>query len=207
LSEVLARTSHLRALTFEGDGWSDEAAAAMLRELRRELPSASSQAKVARGVAPARVALEGEPEALVGELYGRARNSDDPEGRDAERELRIRVLAEALDRRWPITRLLLVAHPDQAADFAGSDEFQAVFRDGARTVSAAFARWARRRLRERPDPAASVALAYETWRGERERGRFPVDMTAVETALPRARALWPSAEQVAPLRGALEAAR
>ncbi len=178
LAELLPRCTNLRALTFEGDGHPEALAARTLERLRplvrrpKPAPAAPSMgepedARANAAHLPAPAAAEpfraaADPLRLFAESYGRDECLGDPVGARAELDFRLAVLAQHLDRPFPVSRLLFAATREDLLDFARSDVFCDCFFEGARTVTRAFGAWARTRLRQVPDDAAGAALALET---------------------------------------------
>jgi len=167
LEAVLPRCVRLRAVTFEGDGHPPEIAALTLKRLRslvpRTMPGDSPcLVDFSSPEIPQSTQIVTRPWELFEECYGRAAPGADAEGLQIERELRLAVLAEQLDAQWPATRLLVAGSRDALEDFAASPEYRESF-EGRGSVGMAFGVWARRRAREARDPAASAALAFETW--------------------------------------------
>jgi hypothetical protein len=99
--------------------------------------------------------------------YGvrRAMVSDDVEGSLSETDFRLAVVAEQLDRDFPISRLMLAGTREGLLAFTTSTEFREMFEDSGRSLGHAFLDFARRRLREHPDVggAAAAALSFETF--------------------------------------------
>lgn len=173
LEWLLPRCTNLRAVTFEGDGHPPEVAARTLRRLRPWIrrPDAGPAARPSGGVRPG-PELGSRPSApapdpavawSVFELAYGGRRGEDEEGERAEQDFRLAALAERVDVSWPLTRLLLA--PDRAglAAFAASPELRALFEEGGKDLEAAFAAYARRRLREAPDEAIASVLSLESW--------------------------------------------
>lgn len=165
LEQVLPRCTRLRALTFEGDGHPDDLALRTLRRLRTILQRFTpSECEAPTATAkPERAPLRTRPWELFDQVYAEKGAIEDPFGMRAEADFRLAVLAEKIDRHFPLTRLLLAGKREQLAGFAGSDEFRSLFEREDRALPQVFAAWARARLRAEPDPAAEAALALETW--------------------------------------------
>ncbi len=182
LEHVLPACTSLRAVTFEGDGHPDAVALTTLRRLRRLVPKVREAAPLPQA-RPARSAATPRPDAWW-QLFERAyvqAPSGDVEGERFERDYRLAVLAQAIDAVWPLTRLLVAGSPAELQAFAASPEFRATFADG-RALESSFAAYARRRLRETADEAASGVLALETWAQSAARGpetvaAFPFDFS------------------------------
>ncbi|HSP79004.1 MAG TPA: DUF692 family protein [Myxococcaceae bacterium] len=201
LERVLPRCTALRALTFEGDGHPPEVAALTLRRLRRLVPAAPRSPLALESVkepAPA-LARESQPWSLFEVGYGaKPETEGDVEGARAETDFRLAVVAQELDRDWPVTRLLLAGTREALRAFTASREFRELFEGLGRSVGNAFAAWARRRLREQPDDGVAAALSFETFlpsafarpvpapgpgqvglAEEVRVGSFPVDLTEI----------------------------
>ncbi|HUB08885.1 MAG TPA: DUF692 family protein [Myxococcales bacterium] len=187
LSDLLPRCRALCAVTFEGDGHPDEVAQRTLERLRPLLsapPEArdASAPEHARGPPPPpdwRPASD--PWSVFERLYAHRGPSPDPAGTRADQDLRLAVLAEALDRDWPLTRPLLCPDRERLAEFSGSPELRARFESGARPLAQAFGAWARRHLREAPDDGAERAVSFESWAralagADWREGTFPLDL-------------------------------
>lgn len=167
LAQVLPRCTALRAVVFEGDGHPDAAAVVTLRRLRalvpRERPvpleseAASASARAGKDLA----AFRTDAWAILRQVL--AGEGPDPIGARVELEYRLAVLAEELDRAWPMSRPLLLPDRRALAAFARSEELWEAFHGSQGGVSGAFARHARRLLRARPDEGAAAALSFETW--------------------------------------------
>ncbi|WP_228530864.1 MULTISPECIES: DUF692 family multinuclear iron-containing protein [Myxococcaceae] len=169
LERLLPRCSALRAVTFEGDGHPPEVAALTLRRLRGLLPAGaradlSWETPVASAPQPG-AAFQTRPWELFEEGYSTRppASAEDVSGARAEQDFRLAVVAEALDRDWPLTRLLLAGDRAGLAAFTGSRDFRELFEGLGRSLGHAFASYARRTLRARPDEGASAALAFETF--------------------------------------------
>ena len=173
LAEVLPRCTSLRAVTFEGDGHPPEVAALTLRRLRPLVPprvpgtphmrrgDARAAPPAAIGPRPSFTAAT-DPISAFEESYGVRPPSEDPAGVEAEVDFRLAVLAQALDRAFPVSRLLLAPTRAELEDFVGSSVFRACFTEPRRTVAQAFRAWATSRVRELGDPSVEAALAMET---------------------------------------------
>jgi uncharacterized protein (UPF0276 family) len=199
LESLLPRCPSLRAVTFEGDGHPLEVAALTLRRLRSLVPAAPRPPLELVPVKPPvpELTRESEPWALFEAGYGATPvTQGDVEGARAETDFRLAVVAEALDRDWPMTRLLLAGTRDELRAFTASREFRELFEGLGRSPGHAFLAWARRRLRERPDEGVAAALSFETvlpssfqrpvpapgpgqvgLAGEVRVGSFPADLT------------------------------
>jgi hypothetical protein len=99
--------------------------------------------------------------------YGirRAVVSDDVEGTITETDFRLALVAEYLDRDFPISRLLLAGTREGLLAFTTSADFREYFEGSGRSFGHAFLDYARRRLREYPEEgtAAAAALSFETF--------------------------------------------
>ncbi|WP_434389813.1 DUF692 domain-containing protein [Melittangium boletus] len=156
----------LRAVTFEGDGHPLEVALLTLRRLRRVVPAGPRPAlplSVSTPPVPA-LAAESAPWALFSVGYGAAPEpGEDAEGARAETDFRLAVVAEQLDRDWPLSRLLLAGTRERLRDFTASPEFRALFESPERAPGHAFAAWSRRVLREHPDEGLAAVVSFETF--------------------------------------------
>jgi len=183
LDAVVARCPHLRAITFEGDGHPPAVAAMTLRRLRRVMPQPTEcpplpAPSLAAQPAPARtLPVDDAPWMLFEALHGARVPLEDPEGTAAELDFRLAVMAEALDRDWPLSRKLLLGTRDALVAFAGSPEYRAMFEEKGRSLGHAFASHARRLLREHPDDGIAAVVTFETLLPRREEGIYPVDLT------------------------------
>jgi uncharacterized protein (UPF0276 family) len=167
LEKVLPRCTSLRAVTFEGDGHPPEVAMITLRRLRNLIPRQEREplrlAPVEASAPP--LSNVSRPWELFDLGYGvrRAVVSDDVEGTISEIDFRLAVVAEQLDRDFPISRLLLAGTREGLLAFTTSPEFREHFEGSGRSFGHAFLDFARRRLREFPDEgsAAAAALSFE----------------------------------------------
>ena len=169
LEMLIPLCPRLRAVTFEADGQPAEVAVSLFRRLRSLIPrrrqdGASVQAAVERPQSPALPSAE--PWDVFDRAYGRLAELVDPKGAASELDFRLAVIAFEVDRRWPLSRLLLAGRPDELSLFAASSEFRSVFESPGKDLSRAFSAFARRRLREAPDDGAAAVLAFETWLNE-----------------------------------------
>ncbi|HET9450208.1 MAG TPA: DUF692 family protein, partial [Aggregicoccus sp.] len=166
LESLLPRCPGLRAVTFEGDGHPPEVAALTLRRLRRLLPAQSRPAltwEVAQR-APAAAPGHTRPWELFSQGYGTELPAgEDAAGAQAERDFRLAVVAESLDRDWPLTRLLLAGSREALQAFTAGPEFRQLFEGQGRSLGHAFAAYARRVLRAQPDEGCAAAFAFETF--------------------------------------------
>jgi len=167
LAEVLPRCRSLRALVFEGDGHPAGAARRTLQTLRTLLAPVAERAPVA--VPPPRAAVsELGPDAAAmawgsfDAAHGRASSPEDPAGARAEQGLRLAVIAEVLDGRWPLSRLLLAPSRSALERFLASDAFHDAFAAG-QPLEAAWASWARAEVRASGAPEHATALAFDSW--------------------------------------------
>jgi uncharacterized protein len=129
---------------------------------------------------------------VLAQIWGAATPEEDPVGTLAELDFRLAVLAQHLDRSYPVSRPLLAGRRERLAAFAASTEFAACFGDAAsrRSVVQAFGAFARRCLRESPDEAGAAALAVESFLlAASERGgqaaaarALPLDLTEARFA-------------------------
>ncbi|MFL5352390.1 DUF692 family multinuclear iron-containing protein [Archangium sp.] len=166
LESLLPRCPSLRAVTFEGDGHPDEVAVLTLRRLRALVPATPRPPLALTPVtAPAPALTRGsEPWALFETGYGtKPETGGDVEGARAETDFRLAVVAETLDRDWPISRLLLAGSREDLRAFTASPEFRELFEGQGRSPGHAFASWTRRRLREHPDEGTAAAVTFETF--------------------------------------------
>ncbi|MCY1047343.1 DUF692 family protein [Corallococcus sp. bb12-1] len=165
LAEVLPRCKRLRAVTFEGDGHPLEVALASLRRLRALVPKESRSPldiPASREPVPA-LTGESRPWALFDAGHGvtPATEDEDPEGTRADRDFRLAVVAEQLDKDWPLTRLLLAATPEGLESFTRSREYRALFDGLGKSLSHAFASWARKRAMASQSDGFAAALSLE----------------------------------------------
>ncbi|HEX8438896.1 DUF692 domain-containing protein [Archangium sp.] len=166
LESLLPRCPSLRAVTFEGDGHPSEVAALTLRRLRALVPAVPRPPLTLTPVKAPAPALtrESQPWALFDTGYGAKEETEgDVEGAHAETDFRLAVVAEMLDRDWPVSRLLLAGTREDLRAFTASREFRELFEGLGRSLGQAFAAWARHRLRERPDEGVAAALSFETF--------------------------------------------
>jgi hypothetical protein len=83
-------------------------------------------------------------------------------GARAEQGLRLAVTAEALDARWPLSRLLLAPARPALERFLASDAFHDAFAAG-QPLDAAWGSWARTEVRASGGPEHATALAFDSW--------------------------------------------
>ncbi|WP_371877596.1 DUF692 domain-containing protein [Pyxidicoccus parkwayensis] len=166
LESLVPRCPSLRAVTFEGDGHPPEVALLSLRRLRKLVPAGSRPPLSLR--APREVSvppLTGDSRSWelfdAGHGVTRADSVEDVEGTRVDQDFRLAVIAEVLDKEWPLTRLLVAGTREGLAAFTGSPEYRSLFGGTGRSLGQVFSRWAMRHLREHPDEGASAALALE----------------------------------------------
>ncbi|HME90804.1 MAG TPA: DUF692 family protein [Myxococcaceae bacterium] len=164
LAEIAPRCPRLRGITFEADGHPPEVAAAMLRRLRRYVPGKTlAYGDLQPGPRPASFEPQTRPWEIFDEAYGRIEPTEDQAGAEVETDFRLAVIAEQLDRAWPLTRLLLAGAREQLLRFAKSAAFRGAFQGRGKELGEAFAGYARSCVRDEPDEAVATALAFETW--------------------------------------------
>lgn len=166
LEQVLPRCTRLRAVCFEGDGHPPEIARHTLKRLRALVPHFAREPIAAHdGPRQAASGISGEARfwRSFDALWCERDVTEDAEGHRAEADYRLAILADALDRTWPLTRLLAAGTRAQLLAFARAPEFRALFDGTGRELAQAFAGFVRRRLREQPDPGVEAALAFESW--------------------------------------------
>jgi uncharacterized protein len=165
LAEVLPRCTRLRAVTFEGDGHPPEVALASLRRLRALIPQQTREPLVLPASRESVSALTGDsrPWSLFDAGHGvtPASEDEDPEGTRADKDFRLAVVAEQLDKDWPLTRLLLAATPEGLEAFTRSREYRGLFDGLGKSLSHAFASWARKRVMAAPSDGVAAALSLE----------------------------------------------
>jgi uncharacterized protein (UPF0276 family) len=166
LESLVPRCPSLRAVTFEGDGHPPEVALLSLRRLRALVPAGGRPPlalRPPRDVASPPLTGDSRPWALYEAGYGAApaASVEDEEGTRADLDFRLAVVAEVLDREWPLSRLLLAGTREGLVAFTGSPEFRSLFGGTGRSPGQVFSKWAMRRLREHPDEGASAALSLE----------------------------------------------
>jgi hypothetical protein len=121
--------------------------------------------------------------ALFEESYGLRPASEDADAVEAEVDFRMAVLAQTLDRRFPISRLLVAGTRGRLEAFTRSDSFRACFVRNQRSVLSAFQQWAIARSRELREPALDAVLALESVDGgDRRWPAAPVDLTEARFA-------------------------
>jgi len=166
LAQVLPRCTSLQAVVFEGDGHPDAAAMVTLRRLRELVPRQRATPPEpapapAPGPSKGPAGFRTDPWAILRQVL--AGEGTDPLGARVELEYRLAVLAQELDRAWPMSRPLLLPDRRALAAFVRSEELWEAFHGAPGGVSGAFARHARRLLRVRPDEGTAAALSFETW--------------------------------------------
>lgn len=163
---LLPRAQNLCALTFEGDGQSEGAAASMLARLRPWIARARHDGVEApvpsSGGRPPDLAMM---RARAQQLYDEVHASE-----NFERDFRLEVIAERLDKHMPLTRALYAPHLPR---FLASEELR------EKPLLEAFQSFVRRRLIDRHDEALAAVVAAETLGRE----RFPRDLSELDTAL------------------------
>ena len=184
LAEVLPRCRSLRALIFEGDGHPPAVVRRTLASLRPMLEAVAAREPLARSwtAEPA----PGLPREAAGAawrtfdvVHGRQLPAEDAEGVEAERGLRLSVTAQALDDRWPLSRLVLAPSRAHLEDFLASGAFREAFA-GGQPLDTAWAAWARERTRSAGSDEGATALAFDTW--TRSLARAPGGRTGVFAA-------------------------
>jgi uncharacterized protein len=168
LERLLPRCPSLRAVTFEGDGHPPEVARRTLERLRPWVPAGPRPPLRLKPPEEAPVPVRptaSRPWELFELGYG-ARPpgpGDDPEGSEAETDFRLAVVAEQLDRSYPVSRLLLAGTRETLQAFTASAEFRELFQGLGRSLDQAFLAYARRHLRAQPDEGAAAALSFEVF--------------------------------------------
>jgi uncharacterized protein (UPF0276 family) len=169
LEKILPRCASLRAVTFEGDGHPPEVAMLTLRRLRERVPLEERE--------PLRLTPVETPPPPLGNVsrpweffdlgYGARRPvvPDDVEGSIAETDFRLAVVAEQLERDFPLSRMLMLGTRDALLAFTASQEFRELFEGSShsRSLGHVFLDFARRRLREQPDDGLAAVLSFETF--------------------------------------------
>jgi uncharacterized protein (UPF0276 family) len=167
LEKVLPRCTSLRAVTFEGDGHPPEVAMLTLQRLRQVVPLEDREPLALTPVETPAPPLGNvsRPWEFFDLGYGarRAVVEDDVEGSLAETDFRLAVVAEQLDKDFPLTRLLLAGTREGLLGFTASQEFRELFEGVGRSLGHTFMAFARRKLREKPDDGAAAALSFETF--------------------------------------------
>lgn len=109
----------------------------------------------------ARFGMGTNPVALFEESYGIRACEEDPVGAAAEADFRLAVVAQALDRDYPVSRLLFAGTRPALERFVRSGAFRACFTESRRTVLKAFREWAIAEAGSRDDPSLQAVLAVE----------------------------------------------
>lgn len=163
---LLPRARNLCALTFEGDGQSEGAASSMLKQLRPWVARMRHD-----GVdAPVPKTSVRSPDLLLmatraQQLYDEVHASE-----NFERDFRLEVIAERLDKHMPLTRAL---YATQLPRFLASEELR------EKPLLEAFRTFIRRRLIHQHDESLAAVVAAETI----GRDRFPRDLSGLDAAL------------------------
>ncbi|MDY7228083.1 DUF692 domain-containing protein [Hyalangium rubrum] len=167
LEKVLPRCTSLRAVTFEGDGHPPEVAMLTLQRLRQLVPLEEREPLTLTPVEtpPPPLGNVSRPWELFDLGYGARRPvvADDVEGSQEETSFRLAVVAEQLDRDFPISRLLLAGTREGLLTFTASSEFRELFQGLGRSLGQTFMAFARRYLREQPDDGMAAAVSFETF--------------------------------------------
>lgn len=95
----------------------------------------------------------------AGEVPGEA---EDAAGLLVEAEIRWALLAQELDRDWPLSRAYFAGRREDLRAFARSPEYRSRFDGSGRGLGRVFAAWARRRVREGEGAGAAI-VAFESW--------------------------------------------
>jgi uncharacterized protein (UPF0276 family) len=167
LSLVLPRCTGLRAITFEGDGHPEPIAIQTLERLRTLMAQVPKGHAVAAGgsTSPqaATLTMNGTSSwNLFDERFGATAATEDPEGTEAEIDFRLAVIAETLDRSFPLTRPMLAGARKSLLAFTASKRFRGCFEEGT-SIEQAFRAHARERLRDQPDDTLASVMAFEAW--------------------------------------------
>jgi uncharacterized protein (UPF0276 family) len=162
LELIRPRLTGLRALTFEGDGHPDAIALPTLRRLRQALPKPGPEVELPVPPPPSPLTGESRPWELFSERYGASVAKEDEAGTRAELDFRLAVVAETLDRSFPLSRLLILGSREALRGFTASEAFRGIFEDG-KPLPAAYLSYARSSLREGVDPSVAAAVAFEQW--------------------------------------------
>jgi hypothetical protein len=96
-------------------------------------------------------------------VHGVQGDFGDQEGMRAETDFRLAVLAQHLDRNWPLTRAVCAGDRAGLQRFAGSAEYRALYDGTGRELPGVFATWARRHIRETKPLGGDVTLAFESF--------------------------------------------
>ena len=179
LEDLLPRCVNLRAVTFEGDGHPAQVATLTLERLRAIVPPLrESTVTMPPPKPPVPLRRETNAWSLYDAAYGERGVIEDPEGARADTDFRLAVIAERLDREFPLMRLLLAGTRAQLVSFAGSPEFRSLFDGTGRALPQVFASWARGVLRARRIPSLDGVLAFELWQQHELSHAVPVTVTA-----------------------------
>ena len=164
LALLVPRCNRLRAVTLEADGHPPAVVVPLLHRLRTLVPRRSAiSVEAASPTGPSLEGPSGQAWKVFDQAYGGLPDEVDPEGALAELHFRLAIIAETIDRWWPLTRLLIAASTRDLARFAASAEFRSAYETPGKDLAKAFAAFARRSLREGPDPGLATVLAFETW--------------------------------------------
>ncbi|WP_373044816.1 DUF692 family multinuclear iron-containing protein [Vulgatibacter sp.] len=171
LEGILPRCTGLKALTFEADGHPEPVARQTLQRLRSLVPALAPSPSEAPGehrgpvVIQPGVLAEAERDAwaLFDLVHAERGSTGDPEGVRADADFRLAVIAQQLDREWPLTRALAAGDREALQAFAASAEYRSRYEGTGKDLGAVFAAWARRRIRESRIAGGEVALAFESW--------------------------------------------
>jgi len=106
---------------------------------------------------------ESGPWELFEERHGARPASEDEEGTRAELDFRLAVIAESLDRAFPLSRLLLLPTREALLAFTSSDAYRAIFDGNGQTLEAAYLRHARGVVRALGEESFAGVLAFEQW--------------------------------------------
>jgi uncharacterized protein len=167
LEKVLPRCTSLRAVTFEGDGHLPEVAMLTLRRLREWVPLGDREPLRLTPVETPAPPLDNmsRPWELFDVGYGarRPESPEDVEGSTAETDFRLAVVAEQLERDFPLSRMLMLGTREALLAFTASQAFRELFEGSGRSLGHAFLDYARRRLREYPNDGWAAVLSFETF--------------------------------------------
>lgn len=188
LEKVLPRCTGLKAVTFEADGHPEPIAIHTLERLRRlvpprngsEVPMGTGGGGMPAAVGAAGLPLEGagatsaasagelpsELPALAWEVWSQAfagAETTDPDGQRADMDFRLALVAQEIDRDWPLSRLLLAPSREELSAFTADPLFRQAWEGAGGDLGASFFSWARRKLREQPNPGGEAVLSFEAW--------------------------------------------
>jgi uncharacterized protein (UPF0276 family) len=166
LETIVPHCRNLLALTFEGDGHSNQSTIEMLRRLRPLLESARKDGvaapipKLPNAQVP-RPSITAPPEmrTRAQHIFESTHHGDLPEDQDGarfERDFRLEVLRQRLDRRMPRLRAQLAPKLD---DFMTSGELFS-----GTDIYDSFARWARKQLIASPNDELARIWVEEVMR-------------------------------------------